>query len=45
MDGKSIGINPLDTDRWIFEEISEYKLFQSYYHSRATLTVNPADFE
>jgi hypothetical protein len=45
MDGKATSINPLDADRWIFEEISEYKLFQSYYHSRATLSINPEDFE
>jgi hypothetical protein len=44
-ENKKLLINPLDTNRWVFEEITPYKLFKSNYLSKATLTINPEDFE
>jgi hypothetical protein len=44
-EGKTIIYNPLDTNRWIFKEMTPYKLFKSKYHSKATLTITPEDFE
>lgn len=43
--GISIKINPLDTNRWVYEIITEYKLFKNIHHSKVTLNINPEDFE
>ncbi|MDR3060026.1 MAG: hypothetical protein LBU84_18045 [Prevotella sp.] len=44
-EGEIFNANPLDTNRWTFEEITPYKFGKSHFRSKATIFINSGDFE
>jgi hypothetical protein len=41
----TLEINILDTCKWGFEILTLYKPLKSTYHSKATISINPENFE